>query len=168
MTFKRGMRQVDLEEYISNRERLHKEALQMIEDGRPTPFTHGGYTYTDETPMEPPIGYDPQPSLVDRIRQMVRRELSDQAEADGFESFEDADDFDVEDDAFPQSGYEHDEEKPSVRELKKRLADAEAELAKRVSPARKPKPAKPSGDNPPSDGPQPDPDTSNPSDGSPD
>ncbi|UYD39205.1 MAG: hypothetical protein [Wigfec virus K19_143] len=60
-------------------------------------------------PMAPPIGYKKQPSMVEHIRNMVRSEMVRQAaEAKGFETFEEADDFDVADDLEPLSGYEND------------------------------------------------------------
>lgn len=58
-------------------------------------------------PMEPPLGYIKQPSLSEQIRDMVRSErLRQEAEGAGFESFTDADDFDVGDDYDPSSPYE--------------------------------------------------------------
>lgn len=66
-----------------------------------------GEELPDATPIAPPIGYVKQPSMVERIREMVRSEqLRLEAEAAGDESFEEADDFNVEDDPEPFSAYE--------------------------------------------------------------
>lgn len=60
----------------------------------------------DPVPMAPPLGYVEQPNLWEQMREMIRREMSLAAEAEGKETFEEADDFDVEDDPFPMSDYE--------------------------------------------------------------
>jgi len=57
-------------------------------------------------PMAPPIGYKKQPSMIDNIRDMVRREMSQQAAAAGMETFEEADDFEIDDDYDPKSPHE--------------------------------------------------------------
>jgi len=58
-------------------------------------------------PIAPPVGYVKQPSLSERIRAMVRSEhLRAAAEGGGFETFEEAEDFDVEDDPELRSNYE--------------------------------------------------------------
>lgn len=70
------------------------------EYGRETP---------DPVPLAPPIGWFKQPSMFDQVRDMVRGEhLRMYAEAQGDESFEDANDFDVDDDIFPASEHEGD------------------------------------------------------------
>lgn len=61
-------------------------------------------------PVAPPVGYVKQPSLAERIRAMVRSEhLRAAAESAGFETFEEAEDFNVGDDYDPRSPYELDE-----------------------------------------------------------
>lgn len=65
-----------------------------------------GQFYPDPTPIAPPIGYVEEPSMFDRVRQMIRQDASIRAQAEGFESFEEADDFDIEDDIEPFSPYE--------------------------------------------------------------
>ena len=58
-----------------------------------------GAEVLDPTPMAPPVGYRRQPSLAEQIREMVRSErLAAEVEAAGAETFEEADDFDIEDD----------------------------------------------------------------------
>lgn len=60
-------------------------------------------------PVAPPVGYERVPSMFDHMRTMIKSEMLRQAMGgDGMESFEEADDFDVDDDdlQFPQSPYE--------------------------------------------------------------
>lgn len=134
--FKRGDRSVDPELYEEYKNAEHLEALRMLDDGRPTPFVHAGRLYTDDTPLAPPIGFDPKPSLIERIREQVRIQISAQAEADGFESFDDADDFDVPDDPFPAGSSEFHDSNPTVKQLKADLAAAQAQLKKMTNPER--------------------------------
>lgn len=76
-----------------------------------------GREILDTTPIAPPVGFTKEPSMFDYVREMVRSErLRQEAEAQGFESFEDADDFDVGDDVDPTTPYENDFD-PDVREL---------------------------------------------------
>lgn len=58
-----------------------------------------GREYMDSTPMAPPVGYKREPTIAERIRDMVRGEhLRNAALAAGAETFEEADDFDIPDD----------------------------------------------------------------------
>lgn len=60
-----------------------------------------------DLPIAPPLGYIKQPSITERIRDMVRSEhLRLAAESAGAETFEEANDFDVGDDYDPSSPYE--------------------------------------------------------------
>ncbi|UIB81459.1 hypothetical protein [Flyfo microvirus Tbat2_151] len=90
--------------------------------------------------MAPPVGYKRQPSLADQIREMVRSErLAMEAENAGYETFEEADDFDVGDDYDPQTPYENEFDTP-LDELKRRRDIAEEE---KPSPPEPKEPAKP-------------------------
>lgn len=64
----------------------------------------------DPIPMQPPIGYKKSPSLSEQIRAMVRSEqLARDLAAQGVETFEEADDFDIPDDPVdPSTPYEAD------------------------------------------------------------
>lgn len=104
----------------------------------------------DATPMAPPIGYKKQPSMVEIVRNMVRSErLAAELAAQGQETFEEADDFDVDDDPPDmRSGWENDFD-PPVSELvaagrevmeARRKAQEERSGEAGVSPAAKPKP----------------------------
>lgn len=58
-----------------------------------------GNELPDPVPMSPPVGYRREPTLGEMIQQFVRSEqLRAQAEAEGFDTFEEADDFDIPDD----------------------------------------------------------------------
>lgn len=66
-----------------------------------------GKEYGDPVPMAPPVGMSRPLTLAEQIRSMVRRELSDAAHSQGFETFEEADDFDIDDDPLdPHTPYE--------------------------------------------------------------
>lgn len=61
-----------------------------------------GLEYPDPTPMAPPVGFDAPPDLMTMIRTMVKNELFTQgADREQFDSFEEAGDFDIEDDPLP-------------------------------------------------------------------
>lgn len=108
-----------------------KEKLAAIEEaiannakGKPLV---GNLLMPDPTPMAPPIGYKKQPSMIDIIRDQIRR-AGEEASRAGFETFDEANDFDVDDDPWPESAHEIDEEvevPPSV--LRERMR-AQAEL----------------------------------------
>lgn len=88
-----------------------------------------GRELADPTPMEPPVGYNPQPTLVEQMRMMIQGEAMRQAAlAAGFETFEEADDFEMDEDPFPRSPHEEDEFSPptSARELARRRREAES------------------------------------------
>lgn len=100
--------------------KLHKGRM-MDEEGREIP---------DPTPIAPPLGYRKQPTLAEQIRQMIRSErMAQEAAAAGYETFEEADDFEVGDDFDPSSPYEHDFDPTPVPELRRRRAAAESRPA---------------------------------------
>lgn len=94
-----------------------------------------GMEFPDPTPMSPPIGYKKQPTMVEMMQNMVRGELLRRyAEAEGMESFEEADDFDVDDENDPgdkRTIYETGDEAP-LSVLKER-AKAAREAVKQAS-----------------------------------
>lgn len=57
-----------------------------------------GHEVPDPTVVEPPLGYVAQPDLMEMMRRMIRNTISDIAEDTEFETFEEADDFDIDDD----------------------------------------------------------------------
>lgn len=61
-----------------------------------------GKEYGDPTPLAPPVGFDSPPDLMTLIRTMVRsEEFNRRAAEEDFDTFEEAGDFDVDDDPFP-------------------------------------------------------------------
>lgn len=96
-----------------------------------------GREVPDPTPVALPVRLRAGVSMVDEVRQAIRQELSQAAEAAGDESFEEADDFEVDDDPMPYSRFEHDAEleglPPFRREVLDRQveADVQAELKRR-------------------------------------
>lgn len=87
------------EERPEDKHRL-KRNLRQTADGREIP---------NSTPMEPPIGYKKQPSIFDQVRALVRSDqLKKEAMDAGMETFEEADDFDLDEDEDPHSKYEND------------------------------------------------------------
>lgn len=86
-------------------------------------FDDQGRELMDPIPIAPPIGYKKSPSIAETIRNMIRSEkLKQEAEAAGYETFEEADDFEV-DDFDPKSPYEEQFEPIPV-------PDTEAEMSK--------------------------------------
>lgn len=88
--------------------RLLDKNVRQMPEGELVP-THDveGRELPDPVPIAPPVGWFKQPSMFDVVRNMVRSEhLRLAAEAGGAESFEDASDFEVEDELFPTSQFE--------------------------------------------------------------
>lgn len=72
---------------------------ELNDDGTPASFLNvRGHEVPDPTVIEPPLGYVPQPDLMEQMRRMLRSELSRIAEDAEFETFDEADDFDLDDD----------------------------------------------------------------------
>lgn len=65
-----------------------------------------GRELPDPTPIAPPVGYTKQPSMVDHVRALVARSLSERAAELGAETFEEANDFEIGDDYEPETPYE--------------------------------------------------------------
>lgn len=87
-----------------------------------------GKEFPNPVPMAPPLGFVPQPPIWEQIRAMVKREMSQVAEAEGFESEEEANDFDVGDDFDPSTPYEEEFEPEHPWPPSKAAAAAEDEL----------------------------------------
>lgn len=68
------------------------------------PATH--YEAPDPTPMQLPVGFKRPESLEDTMRRLVRSTLSAAADAAGSETFEESEDFDVDDEVDPRTPYE--------------------------------------------------------------
>lgn len=86
-------------------------------------FDDEGREIMDPLPIAPPIGYKKAPSISEQIRTMIRSErLRQEAENEGYESFEEADDFDV-GDYDPKSPYEEEFEPLPPDDTNDRLKD---------------------------------------------
>lgn len=76
-----------------------------------------GQEIPDPRPAAPALGKIPETNIRDYIKTLVRNErLQQELDAQGVETFEEANDFEVGEDYFPDSEYENDLE-PSVAEL---------------------------------------------------
>lgn len=87
-----------------------------------------GEEILNPTPMQPPVGYRAQPSLIETIREQIRQHHLLLADTE-IDTEEEADDFDVPDDDFPpdpETKWENDNI-PSLRETRQRLALLEEE-----------------------------------------
>lgn len=103
---------MSVEDYL----KLPKMAARDAQTGKELP---------DPVPIAPPIGWYKQPSMFDQVRNMVRSEhLRMYAEAQGEETFEEASDFDVEDDIFPASQYEDQADFEPLQDLQARRQKA--------------------------------------------
>lgn len=69
-------------------------------------FDSLGREIPDTTPVAIPAGWERPLSLHEQIKRFIRTELSSQAELQGEESFEEAEDFDVDEEPDPVSPYE--------------------------------------------------------------
>lgn len=95
------------------------DALAFEVEGIVTPYLDkNGHEVLDPTPMAPPVGYVSRPSLVEQLRDMIQGErMRRTAELREMDTFEEADDFEVEDEVMPlDTGYQN-EMDPPIREL---------------------------------------------------
>lgn len=80
-------------------------------------FDKQGREILDPTPVEMPVGMKRPESLQQMIQRLVRAQISQAAVDDGHESFEEANDFDIdEDDDLPLTVYEQMGEEPGYAE----------------------------------------------------
>lgn len=102
------------------KDKFKEELLNVDEFGQQVASTlsaDGRFEYPDPVPMEPPLGYTDPPDISQMIKQMVRNELlMSKLDAAGLETFEESDDFDVEDDPIdPLTPYERVFEAPPAK-----------------------------------------------------
>jgi len=86
------------------------EIAPRPQEGR---FDDLGREIVSPLPVAPPVGYVKQPDLVQMMRERVANELSRYAQDDGYESFEEANNFEIGDDYEPNTLYEQSEYDPS-------------------------------------------------------
>lgn len=112
------------------------EAEEAALRAQEKPLDELGRELPDPTPLEPPLNYIKTPSLSEQIREMVRSEkLRMEAEAMGFESFEDADDLEMDEDPDPGSPYEINFDPTPLQELHRRRRQAAEDERRRSSEA---------------------------------
>lgn len=110
-------------------EKFHPSSGEQVHDGY-------GYEMPDPVPIAPPVGHVAQPTLREQMRAMIM-EHAHQIEMGGFESEEEANDFDVGDDFEPFSEAEIDAAAAEAHEgLKRREAE---DKARSRSPSKAPK-----------------------------
>lgn len=103
-----------------------------------------GQEVPDPTPAAVPIGFRHQLPLAERIKRMVRNELSVAAQERGAESFEEANDFEVGDDDDPigQKYLDEDDEfTPNDPHVKEAMEREEPSIKKRLQESQKAKDA---------------------------
>lgn len=83
-----------------------------------------GHEILNPTPMQPPLGYKPQMSLAEQIRQQVRA-MKSEIDMEP-ETEEEADDFEIDDDPPIPSRWENDMV-PSIKETRARIRELEAQ-----------------------------------------
>ena len=69
-------------------------------------LNENGHEVLDPTPLALPAGFKRPEPLADMMRRLVRTELSRRAEDAGLETFEESEDFDVDDDSLPGTPFE--------------------------------------------------------------
>ena len=74
------------------------KAKQIVKVIRKAKINEKGEEEGDPRPVNIPIGFQKPPSIHELMQKYVRNEISRRSEEGGFESFEDAEDFDVDDD----------------------------------------------------------------------
>lgn len=67
-----------------------------------------GHEVLDDTPVAIPLRFSRPETLAEQVRSLLYGELSRFADSQGYETMEEADDFDVGDDFDPASPYEYD------------------------------------------------------------
>lgn len=98
------------EPYVAIEEPDENGELRVVLD-------ENSYEVMDPVPLAPPVGYKKRPSITEIIREQIRSErLAMEAEAAGYETFEEAEDFDIEDDFDIQTQWENDFD-PSIQEV---------------------------------------------------
>lgn len=109
-----------------------RKILSVLDDkGREIP---------DPVPMGIPVGLKRPPTLQEQIKAMVRTQLSQQMQQQGYETFEEAEDFDVDDDFDPKSPWEHDfEAEAKVKEFVSHEKQKKSRKSADSSPVEKPK-----------------------------
>lgn len=126
----------------TRKERIAELEAAMAAHPKGRPMV-GNRLMPDPNPVAAAVGYKRQPNMVDIIRQQVEA-LSRDAAAQGHDSIEEANDFDVGDDVDPSSRFEIEEEQEVPFAVLRERAREAAEADKRVE-------ATPPAESPPAD-----------------
>lgn len=108
-----------------------------------------GREIPDPRPLQPPIGYKKQPSLFELVREATAREVALYAANREPETFEESDDFDIDDDIDPHSPWENDfdppwsEVKQAIEASRKAATESPPDPKPTVPPGPAPLPPKP-------------------------
>lgn len=108
-----------------------------------TPFHDAnGHEILDPRPMALPVGFQRPPTLAEQVARLVRGHMSDMAAADGFETFEDADDFELDEDIIVPSPWEDDFDLATIQAVDRGIVQAPdlkqgREASQRVAEARR-------------------------------
>lgn len=92
---------------------MSKRKTRMIDtsndEAKKARIDDSGREVLDNTPVTLPVRFLRGENIADRVRSLVEKELSRRAEHAGYETIDDANDFDVGDDYDPRSEHEVDE-----------------------------------------------------------
>lgn len=95
---------------------MTKSKLQEAEEKVASRLDEFGAEVLDDTPVALPVRFKRPQNLIDQVREVIHQEGL-RAQDAGYESFEEADDFDVDDDPELKSPYEVDEEELEAYEV---------------------------------------------------
>lgn len=123
---------------------MSRQLQEEVVENRPRLDDQGRETL-DNSPVCLPLRFKKQDNLAAQVRDLVKAQFSALAEAQGFESFEEADDFNVGDDYEPNSPYELDDEQviydhrndPKLGSAEVSPGGADPEIDDGVQPSRK-------------------------------
>ena len=116
-------------------------------------FNAQGEYLPDPEPVAMPVGFERPPTLAEQVARLVRsNELARLAQSEGMETFEEADDFDVDDDFDPSTPWEQDFDLAAIRAVDRGIVapptttehHAAKERTKGFFKRKKDKPATPS------------------------
>lgn len=85
-------------------EKISPDTGEIVQDA--PRLDENGWEVLDPNPVEVPIGAKRPETLAEQVQRLVRTSVSAYAQAQGEETWEEAEDFDVEDDFDPSTPYE--------------------------------------------------------------
>jgi len=104
-----------------------------------------GREVLDTAPMALPVKFNHEPSMAEMVQQQIRVFMSQEADKKGMETFEEAEDFDVDDDYDPSSPWELDfdpvEQKQFFQDQKEGTMKEEVPIDQQKPPVQGGKPS---------------------------